>query len=62
MNKRFSEEQIIVFLQEPEAWLDLCRRHGFSEASYWRRKIFSGELTFVGVGLSPCLSNMEACG
>ncbi len=43
MKKRFTEEQIIVFLREAEAGLpikELCRRHGFSEASYylWRSK------------------------
>jgi len=43
MKKRFTEEQIIVFLKEADAGLpikDLCRRHGFSEASYylWRSK------------------------
>ncbi|WP_154582546.1 transposase, partial [Xanthomonas oryzae] len=43
MKKRFSEEQIIAFLREAEAAMpikDLCRRHGFSEASYylWRSK------------------------
>lgn len=43
MKKRFSEEQIIGFLKEADAGLpvkDLCRRHGFSEASYylWRSK------------------------
>ena len=43
MKKRFSEAQIIGFLRESEAGLpvkDLCRRHGFSEASYylWRNK------------------------
>ena len=38
MKKRYSEEQIIGFLQEADAGLtvkDLCRRHGFSEASYY---------------------------
>ncbi len=38
MRKRFSEEQIIGFLSEAEAGVavkDLCRRHGFSEASYY---------------------------
>jgi len=43
MKKRFSEEQIIGFLHEAEEGLpikELCRRHGFSEASYylWRSK------------------------
>jgi putative transposase len=43
VKKRYSEEQIIGFLREAEAGMpvkDLCRRHGFSEASYylWRSK------------------------
>jgi len=43
MKKRFTEEQIIGFLAEADAGLavkELCRRHGFSEASYylWRNK------------------------
>ncbi len=43
MKKRFSEEQIIGFLREVEAGMPvkyLCRKHGFSEASYylWRSK------------------------
>ncbi len=43
MKKRFTEEQIIGFLREAESGLpvaDVCRRHGFSEASYylWRNK------------------------
>lgn len=43
MKKRFSKEQIIGFLQETDAGMaikELCRRHGFSEASYhlWRKK------------------------
>jgi putative transposase len=46
MKKRFSEEQIIGFLRQAEAGVpvkELCRKHGFSEASYylWRSK-FSG--------------------
>ncbi len=45
MKKRSTEEQIIGFLREAEAEAEadlavaeLCRRHGFSEASYylWR--------------------------
>ena len=43
MKKRYSEEQIIKFLREADTGVpvkDLCRRHGFSEASYylWRNK------------------------
>ncbi len=43
MKKRFSETQIVGFLREAEAGVavkDLCRKHGFSEASYylWRSK------------------------
>lgn len=43
VKKRFSEEQIIGFLREAErgvAVKELCRRHGFSEASYylWRSR------------------------
>ena len=43
MKKRFTEEQIIGFLKQCDAGMavkDLCRRHGFSEASYylWRSK------------------------
>lgn len=41
--KRFSEEQIIGFLREADAGLavkELCRKHGFREASYygWKAK------------------------
>ena len=38
MKKRFIEEQITGFLREAEAGLpvaELCRRHGFSEVSYY---------------------------
>ena len=43
MKKRFSEEQIIGFLREADAGMpvkELCRKHGFSEASYylWKAK------------------------
>lgn len=43
MKKRFTEEQIIGFLKQAEAGVavkELCRQHGFSEASYylWRSK------------------------
>ena len=43
MQKRFTEEQIIGFLRGADAGLaikELCRQHGFSEASnyLWRGK------------------------
>lgn len=43
MKKRFSEEQIIGFLKEVDSGIpvkELCRKHGFSDASYynWRAK------------------------
>lgn len=43
MKKRFTEEQIIGFLQQAEAGVavkELCRQHGFSDASFynWRAK------------------------
>ena len=50
MKKRFSEEQIIGFLREADkgvAVKELCRRHGFSEASYylWRSKFGGMEVS-----------------
>ena len=46
MKKRFSDEQIIGFLREPEAGVsvrDLCRKHGFSDASFYTcRSKFGG--------------------
>lgn len=63
MKKRFSEEQIIGFLKEVDAGVavkDLCRRHGFSEASYylWRSKFGGMDVTDAcGLyGLRPVLS------
>jgi putative transposase len=43
VKKRFSEEQIIGFLREADRGVpvkELCRKHGFSDASYylWRSK------------------------
>lgn len=60
MKKRFTEEQIIGFLKEAEAGVpavELCRRHGFSEASFylWRNK-------FGGMNVSDAkrLKELEA--
>lgn len=60
VKKRFTEEQIIGFLREAEAGLavkELCRRHGFSEASYyqWRSK-FGG----MSVSEAKRLRELEA--
>lgn len=41
MKKRFTEEQIIGFLKEADAGMPmagLCRKHGFSDASYYKWK------------------------
>ena len=58
--KRFSEEQVIGFLREADAGLavkELCRKHGFSEASYygWKAK-------FAGMNVSEAqrLKSLEA--
>ncbi|WP_436286801.1 IS3 family transposase [Sinimarinibacterium flocculans] len=50
MKKRFSEEQIIGFLKEADSGVpvkELCRRHGFSDASYylWRSKFGGMDVT-----------------
>lgn len=48
MKKRFSEEQIIGFLREADAGLpikELCRKHGFSEGSYYGWKAKFGGMT-----------------
>ena len=41
MKKRFTEEQIIGFLREADSGVsvqELCRKHGFSDASYYKWK------------------------
>ncbi len=46
--KRFTEEQIIRILQEADAGVkvaDLCRKYGFSEATYYNWKAKFGGLT-----------------
>ena len=46
MKKRFTEAQIVGFLREADAGVAvkaLCRKHGFSEGSYYtRRSKFGG--------------------
>jgi putative transposase len=51
MKKRFNEEQIIGFLREADAGLpikELCRKHGFSEPSYYAWKAKSGGMKVSG--------------
>ena len=62
MKKRFSEGQIIGFLREAEAGVlvkDLCRRHGFSEASYylWRSKFGGMNVSAVNTAEELIRSN-----
>lgn len=43
MKRRYTEEQIVGFLQEAESGIpikELCRKHGFSQGSFyaWRSK------------------------
>ena len=50
MKKRFSEEQIIGFLKEADKGVpvkELCRKHGFSDASFylWRGKYGGMEIS-----------------
>lgn len=51
MKKRFTEEQIIGFLEEADAGLpvaELCRKHGFSDASYYKWKAKFGGMEVSG--------------
>ena len=48
MKKRFTEAQIVGFLREADAGVpirDLCRRHGFSQGSYYLRRSKFGGMT-----------------
>ena len=50
MKKRYTEEQIIGFLKEADRGMpvkELCRKHGFSEPSYyaWRSKFGGMEVS-----------------
>ena len=47
MKRRFSEEQIIGILKEHEAGVsakELCRKHGMSDASFYKWKAKFGEM------------------
>jgi len=47
MKKRFTEEQIIGILKEQEAGertVDVCRRHGISQATFYKYKSKYGGL------------------
>jgi putative transposase len=60
MKKRFSEEQIIGFLREADAGMavkELCRRHGFSEASYY---LWRGKFGGMSVSDAKRLKELEA--
>ena len=49
---RFTEEQIIGVLREPEAGVkaaDLCRKHGISDATFYNWKSKYGGLTVSDV-------------
>lgn len=48
MKKKFTEEQIIRILQEAETGtkiIDLCRKHGISDATYYNWKAKYGGMT-----------------
>ncbi len=48
MKKRFTEEQIIGILQEAETGMkvmDVCRKHGISDATYYNWKAKYGGMT-----------------
>jgi putative transposase len=50
--KRFSEEQIIAVLKEAEAGakvLDLCRKHGISDATFYNWKAKYAGMTVADV-------------
>ena len=48
MRRRFSDEQIIAMIREHEAGVktaDLCRKHGVSEATFYKYKAKYGGMT-----------------
>ena len=53
MKKRFTEEQIIGILQEAEIGakvIDVCRKHGISDATYYNWKAKYGGMTVSDAG------------
>jgi len=51
---RFSDEQIIGMLKEQESGAvtaDVCRRHGFGEATFYKWKAKFGGLEVVSAGV-----------
>jgi len=58
--KRYTEEQIIGFLREADAGMpvkELCRKHGFSEASYY---LWGGKFGGMEVSDAKRLKALEA--
>jgi putative transposase len=58
MKKRYTEEQIIAFLREADAGLpvkELCRKHGFSEPSYYAWKAKFGGMNWAAAGFTDTL-------
>jgi len=58
VRNRFTEEQIIGFLKQADAGVaikELCRQHGFSEASYylWRSKFGGMEVSDAKAAEGP---------
>ena len=60
MKKRFSEEQIIGFLREADKGIpvkELCRKHGFSDASFY---LWRGKFGWMDVSDAKRLKALEA--
>ena len=60
MKNRFSEEQIIGFLREADkgiALKELCRKHGFSDASFY---LWRGKYGGMDVSDAKRLKSLEA--